>query len=207
MKQSLPSVARYYRKSILAAVTLVSSLGMSGQGFQIGDTLTGRIERFTEAGVERLSEAQKIGSLDYNGWNSYGAVELNILIRKNLDRTQGLSDKDVLFSGKIGDASYSGYIDEFELDDAIRAVKFISDSLLTVKPVHQIHYTKQFKLSNFEISAYFDPYPTSIFADKEYSVFIDLNRYGYKAFVHLKTPDVVNLLKVLEVAKQKLKDF
>ena len=162
------------------------------------------VERLGQMGKAYISEVKRIAGI------SYSDVTLNINIRKERSFANNTVAKDIYFSGSNAEGTCEGFIEASEADDAINALKYISDSLLTTTPENEIHFAKRFSNSFFVIYASYSPSPGKIFTKGEWDISVVLNEHesaNNQGTVHIKRSDLGTLIQILQTCKEKLKVF
>lgn len=196
--------ARHIILTTLLSLFVVSELW--AQVFLIGDTAI-----INEEG-QYLVHQTKLGSIAYGpkSWfTETRPVDIGIYLRK-ITRSDGkLIGKSIAFSGYTYNGtlvdSKSGYVTESEIDLAIKALQFINDSLLNSKPDHDVFYFSNFENSYLRIEASYNPYID--YGGKEWKVYLDFDRRLSREYINIKSSDVSALIKVLQVGKERLKDY
>ena len=156
-------------------------------------------------GKAYISEQKKVGGITYSS-----DINVNISIRKERDLSNNRLSKTIFFTGTTAEGTCEGFIDESEADEAINALKYISDSLLTGMPENEMHFAKRFTNSTFVIYASFVPKSGTLFAKADWDITIVVNEHEgdlNQGTVHLKKSDLASFIQMLQTGKERLKTF
>ncbi len=156
-------------------------------------------------GKAYISEQKKIGGITYSS-----DININISIRKERDLSSNHISKTIFFNGTTAEGPCEGFVDESEADEAINALKYISDSLLTRSPENEMHFAKRFTNSTFVIYASFVPKSGTLFAKADWDINIVVNEHEgelNQGSVHLKKSDLGSLIQMLQTGRERLKTF
>src|SRR5580704_4553966 len=99
---------------------------------------------------EFIIDDTKLGVINYAQPFSI-ATHVTILLRKGTNMRSGAIDKGIVFTNSQWEPDNANpvfcFIEQDEIDDAIRALQFINDSLLPRTPDHDVEYTYNFPVS------------------------------------------------------------
>jgi hypothetical protein len=179
----------------------------SVMGYGQNDTTydAGSVERLDRMGKAYISEIKKIGNISYGG-----DINLNVNIRKERSFINNSVAKDVYFSGTNTAGACEGFIEASEVGDAISALVYINDSLLTTTPGNEMHFAKRFSNSSFVIYASFTPGAGKILSRGVWDITLTLDErdnIANQGLVYIKRSDFVTLINILRSGKEKLKTF
>lgn len=159
---------------------------------------------------EYLVDDVKLGTISYA--KTAMATRVTVLLRKGKNMHTGVVERGIVFTGSIAEPANADdnpvfcFIGQEELDDAIRALQFINDSLLTGTPDHDIEYTYNFPNSPAQFFVYYDIY----FADRKpkWSIVFDFDRnLNDTNWITVENKDCASLIDLFKTAMEKLKNY
>jgi hypothetical protein len=156
--------------------------------------------------VEYLIENTKVAHFNYSNFMAGSSQEVTIYVSKGMPDITGKPVFSIELSGYTqlmnNRTNIEGDIYEPEIDRVIRSLEFISDSLLTSRPLKKINYFLNLAQSYFSVEATYDP---------------DAKRDGWKITLYLdrrnpdtyavsvEPKDVDDLAKAFKMALEEIK--